>query len=39
MTKTADIFKKGWKFKIITTLIKKTSNYWYYDIKCAYLKY
>lgn len=35
----ADIFKKGWRFTVETSLIKETKNYWYYDIKCAYLKW
>ena len=37
--KKADIFKKGWKFTVITSLIKEEDDYWLYDIKCAYLKY
>lgn len=35
----ADIFRKGWKFTVETSLIKETKNYWFYDIKCAYLIY
>ena len=37
--KQAEIFKKGWRFTVETSLIKETKNYWFYDVKCAYLKY
>ena len=33
------IFRKGWKFTVETSLVKKTKNFRYYDIKCAYLEY
>lgn len=33
------IFKKGWRFTVETSLIKHTKNYWYYDIKVAYMEY
>ena len=36
--KQADIFKKGWRFTVETFCVKETKNYWYYDIRCAYLK-
>ena len=37
--KKADIFKPGWRFTVETFMVKKTKNYWYYDIRCAYLKW
>ena len=37
--KKADIFKTGWRFTVETSLVKESKNFWYYDIKCAYLKY
>lgn len=39
MKKKADIFRPGWRFTVETFMVKKTKNYWYYDIRCAYLKW
>ncbi len=39
MKKKADIFKPGWRFTVETFMVKETKNYWYYDIRCAYLKW
>ena len=36
--KKADIFRPGWRFTVETFMVKETKNYWYYDIRCAYLK-
>lgn len=35
----SNIFKKGWRFTVETSLVKQTKNYWYYDIKVAYMEY
>ena len=38
MKKTADIFRPGWRFTVETYPVKETKKFWYYDIRCAYLK-